>query len=493
MLFNSAAFIFGFLPVVLGGFWWLRAAGHWRQALGFLTLASFVFYGWWNPAYLLLIGFSILSNFGLGIYLQSGRPYARAVLMMGITGNLLLLGVYKYMPFIIPAWRMYLPDDLPLAISFFTFTQIIFLIDCSRGVVQATSPARYGLFVTFFPHLIAGPIVHYRELMHQFATPQLKAQRSYYLAWGLSVFTVGLAQKILLADNLAPYADRAFQLANAGQMLGFFDSWGAALAYSLQLYFDFSGYSDMAVGLALMFGIHLPVNFNAPYRAVNIIDFWRRWHITLSRFFRDYVYAPLGGNRHGWIRQSAAVMVTMLLAGIWHGAGWNFVLWGAYHGVLLLLCHGWQALFKRPSKRIFPGQLLTFGCVVAGWVIFRTSSPQAALHMLEAMMGFQGFSLPSGWRVLLREVLPESAFRDRVPLMQAQILWILAGLGIVWCVPHSAILFRLRDVLLQPVYRLPESRCYWHPSTGWMVMMGMLFALACLGLSRAVPFVYFTF
>jgi len=263
---------------------------------------------------------------------------------------------------------------LPLGISFFTFQKIALLADAYEGKIQSLNFLDYALFVLFFPQLIAGPIVHHSEAMSQFQT-RGPVQAS-VIAMGLTIFAIGLANKVLLADSLAVYATPQFDAAAAGAPLSFLAAWSGALAYTLQLYFDFSGYTDMAIGAALLFGVRLPLNFNSPYKARNIIDFWRRWHMTLSRFLRDYLYIPLGGNRHGKLSRYLNLFITMLFGGLWHGAGWTFIFWGALHGFYLAINHGWEALLARfGAGDVNPGgarrlgaQVVTFLAVVVGWV-----------------------------------------------------------------------------------------------------------------------------
>jgi D-alanyl-lipoteichoic acid acyltransferase DltB (MBOAT superfamily) len=414
MLFNSPEFLFGFLPVTLAAFFAIARAGA-APAAGWLVAASLFFYGWWDARYLALLAASIALNFAVGGWLARSRAVAgharrRAVLALGIGANLALLGYYKYAGFFAATLNQLagaglpVPEIvLPLGISFFTFTQIAYLVDAARGEAADYNPVHYALFVTYYPHLIAGPILHHREMMPQFADAAVYRPDREALALGLTIFLLGLAKKVVLADGFSPYAREAFAAADAGAALTFFAAWGGALAYTLQLYFDFSGYSDMAVGLAKMMRIDLPVNFRSPYKAASIIDFWRRWHITLSRFLRDYLYLPLGGNRRGPARRYANLMITMLLGGLWHGAGWTFVLWGALHGAYLMVNHAWRGVAARLPPLPAParaagraaGWALTFLAVVVAWVFFRAETLDGALGMLGAMAGANGAVLPA--------------------------------------------------------------------------------------------------
>ena len=292
---------------------------------------------------------------------------------------------------------------LPLGISFYTFQQIAFLVEAWRGQFRETDLPRYCTVVTFFPHLIAGPIINYRDVIQQFRSPDFGRPREAMIAMGLTIFIMGMAKKVLLADSIAPQADYVFSAAAAGGDVSLIEAWTGALSYTVQLYFDFSGYSDMAIGLALLLGIRLPINFNSPYKAENIADFWRRWHMTLSQFLRDYLYIPLGGNRCGPTRRTINLMLTMVLGGLWHGAGWTFVIWGALHGFYLVVCHAWTTYFRvkdgsrshlsRRFGRIGAGAL-TFVAVIVAWVFFRATSLDSALLICKAMFGFNGLELP---------------------------------------------------------------------------------------------------
>ncbi len=419
MLFNSPEFIFGFVPLSLLGFFVLARHGA-ALALAWLTLASLVFYGWWNPAWLPLMLASIAFNFVAGREIAAraqgiaSGPLAtlsrRSLVTAAIGINLALLVYFKYAAFLVDsaAWLTgssirWHASELPLGISFFTFTQIAFLVDVYQRKAADFDPVRYGLFVTYFPHLIAGPILHHKEMMPQFARPDIFRFSADRLADGSVIFILGLFKKTVLADTFGGYANPAFAAAGT-QALSLFESWGAALSYTLQIYFDFSGYCDMAIGLALMIGVQLPMNFHSPYKARNIADFWRRWHMTLSRFLRDYLYIPLGGNRRGPMRQQINLMTTMLLGGLWHGAGWTFVIWGGLHGLYLVVFHAWRrglahsGLHQTPTllKAVAAplAWLATFLAVVIAWVFFRAADLPAALSMLRGMAGLHGALLP---------------------------------------------------------------------------------------------------
>lgn len=350
MLFNSFIFIFAFLPVALGGYLLTRLLFKETVWVIWLAACSLLFYAWWKPVYLILIVASILVNYTIGkkMGVSRGRP-KKMLLILGVVMNLGVLAYFKYTNFIFENVGRIIGQDfdfnyivLPLAISFFTFQQIAYLVDAYRGETMEVDFSRYTLFVTFFPQLIAGPIVHHREMLPQFFNKVEHRKLIDNLAVGLSIFAVGLFKKVVIADSLSKWAQPTFAIADMGVSPTFFESWIGALAYTLQLYFDFSGYSEMALGLGRMFGIVLPINFFSPYKARSIIDFWRRWHITLSRFLRDYLYIPLGGSRCGPLRHHVNLFVTMLLGGLWHGAGWTFVIWGMLHAIYLTINHLWR-------------------------------------------------------------------------------------------------------------------------------------------------------
>ncbi len=423
MLFNSWVFLFAFLPVTLAGFFVLGRRSPFAASL-WLGLASLFFYGWWSTKALPLLLGSIFVNYGFGIRLsrisrdaqQLGRATPKLELSVILIANLALLGFFKYVNFFIDnanaamaglgfqPWSA-LSVILPIGISFYTFTQIAFLVDCWHGKVREPSPIHYLLFVTYFPHLIAGPVLHHAQMMPQFREPKTYRPEYDQIALGIAIFVFGLGKKVLIADPLGVFADAFFAGISAGQPASFSNAWCGMLAYTMQIYFDFSGYSDMAIGLSLLFGIRLPINFASPYQARSIVEFWRRWHISLSNFLRDYLYIPLGGNRQGRWRRHLNLLVTMLLGGLWHGASWTFVLWGAAHGVLLIVNHLWRSASARltslasgskPARANWICSLLawplTFACIVFTWVLFRADSVSNAATVYQAMVGLSGFA-----------------------------------------------------------------------------------------------------
>lgn len=396
MLFNSFEFIFIFLPIALIVYFTLAKLRYFRLATTSLVIASLTFYAQWDILYLPLLLASIIFNYIVGSTLERNRK--KYVLYFGVFVNLLLLGYFKYAAFFLTSWNYVLGSELaipnivlPLGISFFTFTQTAYLIDAYRGETKGYSFLTYCLFVTVFPHLIAGPILYHKHMI-----PQFTRLRNFIFSYknfsiGITIFSIGLFKKVVIADSLAPWVKLAFDNA---ERLTFLEAWAGALAYTFQLYFDFSGYSEMAVGLGLMLNLKLPVNFNSPYQAVSIIDFWRRWHITLSEFLKNYLYIPLGGNRRGKFNQMKNIVITMTLGGLWHGAGWTFVAWGALHGFYLAINHAW-----RRTGIELPGLLkwaLTFVCVVIGWVFFRAETMNDALSILYAMAHVGNIVLPGG-------------------------------------------------------------------------------------------------
>jgi len=444
MLFSSTEFIFAFLPAVVLGFFLIAAQGKHQLAILWLIGASLFFYGWWRPEYLALLLASISVNFVIGRALQN--KVSKQTLAFGVIFNLGLIGCYKYADFFLDTLNMAsgaqfekLGLALPLAISFFTFQQIAYLVDVYQGKVNDRSFLHYVLFVTFFPQLIAGPIVHHSETIPQFAR-----RGTFHVSWenfsvGGAIFLIGLYKKVVFADGMGVYANVVFDGAESGDALSFFVAWGGILAYSLQIYFDFSGYSDMAIGLARLFGIRLPINFNSPYKAVNIIDFWRRWHMTLSRFLRDYLYYPMGGNRKGPVRRHINIIITMLLGGLWHGAGWTFIFWGGLHGLMIAVNHGWHALRRAlgqdPARSTPLGRAaaraVTFFAVCVAWAFFRADTWDGALAVLSGMAGMNGFVLPAGLAGLGFDA------GSIAPFDAGGLNWVFILLLVAWFAPNT--------------------------------------------------------
>jgi alginate O-acetyltransferase complex protein AlgI len=394
MLFNSYQFIFLFLPIALIGYFGCGRFGNVMPVI-WLALVSLAFYSVSNWQFVALLLASVAFNYVIGLLLVSQRLRAiprLAVLTVGVAGDLLVLGTFKYAGFFaanlnaIFSTGLTLNILLPVGISFYTFTQIAFLVDAYKGKVAHYALPHYVLFVTYFPHLIAGPILHHKDMIPQFERAEAKRANPHLILCGLMIFAIGLFKKTGLADGIQPLVALAFGPATPS----FDQAWIGALAYTFQLYFDFAGYSDMAIGISLMFGIFLPLNFNSPYKATSITDFWRRWHMTLSQFLRDYLYIPLGGNRHGAVLRYVNLMVTMVLGGLWHGAAWTFVAWGALHGAYLCINHAWNHFAPPVAPRLarsanLAAFLLTFLSVVVAWVFFRADSMASALSILAKM------------------------------------------------------------------------------------------------------------
>jgi alginate O-acetyltransferase complex protein AlgI len=517
MLFNSAIFLFGFLPVALLGFFWIGRLGR-TAAIVWLGLASIFFYAWWNVGNVPLLVVSIAANFALQRLLTRRR--SKSLLILGIALNLAALGYFKYAGFLAATiesaleWGLPVPQvALPLAISFYTFQQIAYLCDSYDALVEDSSFANYMAFITFFPHLIAGPITHHKEIIPQFAKPDFGRPDGSLIAAGVTMFLVGLLKKVIIADTIAMYANPVFDAASRGEMLTMLEAWGGGLAYTLQIYFDFSGYSDMAVGLGLMFGVRLPFNFDSPLKATSIIDYWARWHMTLTRFVTAYIYSPITlwlTRRHAAAgrplpkrgRMTLRTFVTLVawptllafaIIGIWHGAGWQFAVFGVLHGIYLTINHGWRALRKSRGWTwnddhalfVVPSLLLTLACVVLGLVFFRSPDIATAWHLVEAMFGANGLT-----------------FQSTQLLGHRQILLTLVLLAIVWLLPNTQEWLRHVPTglgeLRKPGFiegQLARLGSSWRPSPAVAVAIGILaFVTIAKAISAASPeFIYFNF
>jgi len=515
MLFNSYPFLFGFFPVVFAGFFLLARKSHAGAAV-WLGLASLVFYGWWSPAAVFLLLGSVCANYWFGQQLVPARLSAaggrsersrKLLLWLAVGANLALLAFFKYADFLIANLNLVLGEwnapkleplgiPLPIGISFYTFTQIAFLVDCWQGKVLERKFRHYLLFVTYFPHLIAGPVLHHKQMMPQFAQAETYRLHLDKLALGAFIFAIGLAKKLLIADSLAESADVLFGGVPFGVQPKFLMAWLGVLAYAFQIYFDFSGYSDMALGLSLCFGIRLPINFDSPYRATSIIEFWRRWHISLSTFLRDYLYIPLGGNRLGRLRRYLNLMVTMLLGGLWHGASWTFVLWGAAHGAMLAVNHLWSEWFGSGARRGPVARVacwaLTFVCVCLAWVLFRADSLDSAGKIYAGMFGLNGFSLPAP----LSEKL--AGLRSFASLSFDGVWQGLAGPSMLTLLGGLAAAL-LISVACPPVARIYEQGASFRIGR-WPLFdrrvgfaVGLLLAFAVLSIGKLSPFLYFQF
>jgi alginate O-acetyltransferase complex protein AlgI len=478
MLFNSYPFIFLFLPIVLAGYFWLGRSSNLAPVV-WLALASLAFYSVSNWQFVGLLLASVAFNYFIGWLLiakQLGSTSRFAVLTAGVAGDLLVLGAFKYAGFFAANLNALFSTGivvnilLPVGISFYTFTQIAFLVDAYHGNVARYALPHYALFVTYFPHLIAGPILHHKDMIPQFESERTKRPDPHLILCGLIVFAIGLFKKTCLADGIQPLVAPAF----GANYPSFDQAWIGALAYTFQLYFDFSGYSDMAIGISLMFGIFLPLNFNSPYKATSIIDFWRRWHMTLSQFLRDYLYIPLGGNRRGRTLRYVNLMITMLLGGLWHGAAWTFVVWGALHGAYLCVNHAWSNYGPELAPRFArvgnaAAFVLTFVSVVVAWVFFRADSVSSATFVLSRMAD------------------PTNIVFGRGEMVNAMFIAVYAA--IAWFAPSTQEIMGYDH----------KNRVVGENLNGWLRRPGFLYATATvlafgvLGISQHSEFIYFRF
>jgi len=545
MLFNSSVFLFWFLPAALLGYYLLAHLAGSFYAKVWLCAASFVFYGWWNPAFLLLLGGSILFNFWLSRFLhdtEAADSRQSWILGLGVAANLLLLFYYKYLfPFLGFLHQLGWSGDygsviLPIGISFFTFTQIGYLVDCRQGQVEERSFLSYVLFVTFFPHLIAGPILHHREIMPQFANDATYRFRSDYFAPGLTLFCFGLIKKVVLADSIAPWAEIGFAHAPGTPFL---QAWSVVLAYSMQLYFDFSGYSDMAVGLGGMFGVRLPLNFNSPYKSASIIEFWQRWHMTLTRYLTLLLYNPISlsivrrRQQAGLPTGRQAVesvagfstlivfptLSTMFLAGLWHGAGLQFIVYGVLHGVYLSVNHAWRLFRPATTLAKLKGfaavwgtawrVLLTYLAVLVAQIFFRADSVSDAVALLAGTVGLHGSGLPLTIPLgnvhylgflqdfLLQHQLVAVGLRslyNESTLPLASNLALALGLGVIaFTAPNVYQILDKCSPALAKVQPMPWHRLIWHPTRAWAILTAVLLFVAVQHFNHTARFLYFQF
>lgn len=546
MLFSSYGFLFCFLPLALLAWQFaVPLAGRWRAAPGVLLLGiSLIFYALWGLGFLALFLALIGMNSALGTALADAperasapgpawrplsRPWSRrALLTLGVTLNVLPLVWFKYSAFLADTAASLLgldwqcaPPALPLGISFYTFIQIAWLVSIARGQVAPQGLLRHALFVSCFPWVISGPIVRYEQMGPQLE--RLGPVDAGMRAQGFVLLSLGLAKKILLADSIGAYADAVFSAAQGGIVPSVLEAWIGSLAYTFQLYFDFSGYTDMALGLGLMFGLRLPENFDSPYKATGIVDFWRRWHMTLSAWLRDFLYIPLGGNRHGRPRQYCNLVLTMLIGGAWHGAGWTFILWGALHGGMLVVNHWFRAAIRGSrAERLLasaPGRLvciaLTFFCINFCWVLFRAPGLETARVMYDAMFcgqllawqpvplsgadagaglaGFLAWLDPGNPQSLMAALLPNHFLAGWLPWA----LLLVCGV-VVWLCPNSRQIVHGREGSAEGRAGRPEAAgrrawLVWRPSRAWATGLAVLTLVSLLLASRATNFLYFQF
>lgn len=483
MLFNSYTFIFAFLPIMLLGYFWLVSKRLIIESKLWLVGGSLFFYSFWNIYYLPLLLSSIFVNFFAGSALAKGKEQKitkKQLLIFGIIFNIALLGFFKYTDFLLSNLNTLgthfelLHIILPLGISFFTFTQIAFLVDAYKGKVKEYNLLNYMLFVSYFPHLLAGPILHHSEMMPQFASRWNWAVRWRNLAVGLFLFSIGLFKKVVIADTFSEWANTGFDTATT---LNLFEAWATSLSYTFQLYFDFSGYTDMAIGMSLMFNIKLPINFNSPYKARDIQDFWRRWHITLSRFLRDYIYIPLGGNQTSKMRNYFNLFFVFLIGGIWHGASWMFVVWGALHGIAIVIHRIWKDLGLRMWNWL--GWFITFNFVNIAWVFFRAKDLESAEKVLGGMVGIGGVVLPD-------KLAGKLAFLEKYGIGFESWLGDIGGNAWTLFLIASAVVFTLM------VRNSAELSKNFKPNWNYLLAM-IILSSSLLFIQKASAFLYFNF
>jgi len=518
LLFNSYEFILLFFPLCAIGYYACARFFSLGTALGFLVIGSLFFYAYWNPAYLLLLIVSIGCNFLLGrVLCTPGVQLKRALLVLGITANLGLLAWFKYANLLDDGMNVTLGARwdpatviLPLAISFYTLQQIAFLVDAYRGLTREFNLLHYCLFVCFFPQLIAGPILRHREIVPQFLGGVNTQSLWSNVAVGISIFAIGLFKKTVIADGLATNVEPVFDTKWLPHV-DFFLAWGSSLAYTFQLYFDFSGYTDMAVGAARVFGVRLPVNFFSPYKATSIIEFWQRWHITLSRFLRDYLFSPLGANSAGELRAVVALLATLLLVGLWHGASWTFLAWGAVQGGCLALNHSWRFATRRMGLDLSRHALykvlswvLTLVALVFSWVYFRAPTLDHGNHIALAMLGMKGFEIPAG--ILARagglgEYLMALGFAPVMgggSVLVTNFSWIAFSLIVVLALPNVAQVFNRHEPVIyenDEVFKRDRAASFitWKVSGWWALAIAIMAIAGLLTLQQVSEFIYFRF
>jgi len=531
MLFSSIPFLVFFAIVYLLVYMASKVNNSRSMQMWIILIASLFFYSYWNPPFLILLGLSVIVNYLLSVVILKNHESSsknNLPFYFGLIFNLGLIAYYKYAYFLIDSINAMLStniairDDifLPLGISFFTFQQIAFLIDCKKGLSKKYNFKEYTLFISFFPQLIAGPIVHHKEMMPQFEDTSKKLITYENFSVGLVLLAIGFFKKLVIADNAALICDPFFAKSTTQASLYFIDSWVGVLAYTFQIYFDFSGYCDMALGVARMLGIVLPINFFSPYKSRNISDFWRLWHITLSRFLRDYVYIPLGGNRKGKSRRYMNLMATMLVGGLWHGASWTFVVWGGLHGLYLVLHQFWLFiikslnLFKKESRIIaslgnFSSILLTFLAATFAWVFFRATTFDSAFEITQAMLGQSGMGTLKGSLTFFsdgqfRGILNMFGIPEHINVKHYAHLESFLVLGviafIVFVLPNSVQIAEKYNPVIDPSKVLAaysekfrKVNISFSPTIGWAVFIAVIFVFSVLNMTRTSPFLYFQF
>ena len=503
------------MPVVFAGFFLIARKSH-DGAIAWLSLASIFFYAYWSPYALPIMMISICVNYWLGLHLSNPSvKYRQSLMVLAITLNLLALGYFKYANFFIANTNVLrsamgmeslspLSIILPIGISFFTFTQIAFLVDSYQDKVKERSFLQYVLFVSFFPHLLAGPVIHHKQMMPQFSDPKTFSFNYEKIKLGIIIFTIGLGKKILLADPLGGYADILFNGIKSGEIPHLMISWLGSLAYTLQIYFDFSGYSDMAVGLSLFFGIWLPFNFNSPLKATSMIDFWQRWHMSLTKYINEYLYTPIalklmriGIGKSSLIEAIYSLVIptlaVMLIVGLWHGANWTFVIFGAMHGVFLVINHLWRkrTFFVRPKNvkasklSLLISWMLTFLSIMTAMVMFRSDSVTMAVEVYKGMLGINGiytnaeYAPPSFLTHLINGAL--EAHNEDIRIL---ILLLFIGLALSLCFPNTSKILATKRSIITKI--LVEKKV-------GAIFIAALFAICILQMNYVSPFLYFQF
>lgn len=520
MVFSSYNFLLFFLPCLCIILYFAQRLNKIHLII-LLIVSSLIFLGFWDWKLLWVLLFSIFINFAIAsviLKLQEKYILKKTFLVIGIIFNLSLLGYFKYSNFFIDNINQFFNYNisslnliLPLGISFYTFQQIAYLIDIHRKEVKKHNLIYYLLFVTFFPQLIAGPIVHHKEMMPQF----LKGKAGYFkinlVACGITFFTIGLFKKVIMADSMSTYASPVFEAAGKGILVPFFEAWGGTFAYTFQIYFDFSGYSDMAIGLGLIFGLKLPINFFSPYKSSNLIEFWKSWHITLSRFLKYYLYFPLGGNKNGIFRKYINIFLVMVIGGFWHGANWTFVIWGFMHGVGIILCHLWNDFFNKgnihnkrskSSVKKWMGCFLTIIFINFTWVFFRSQNLESAMIVIDGMLGLNGIILPKTYLIYFEpfvNILSNYNIKFEESYLffgKDQVLTLLIFLLIILLFPNSNEFINYQSSKNQINSNETKNllkKINWKPTSFWAILLSLLTILCLIFMSRSGEFLYFQF
>ena len=522
MLFNSIEFLLLFLPITLLIYYLLIIRFNNEFHIYFLVLASLFFYGWWEPKYVSIILLSIILNYSFSQLLLRYKKNIRLnkfFLFLGIFLNLILLMYFKYIFFVLESINNFYKINftfpeivLPLGISFFTFQQIAFLIDVNKKGMFKKRLNHYFLFVTFFPQLIAGPIVHYQDMINQYYDLKKKIKEVWKnISLGFTLITIGLFKKVIIADKLAIWSDKAFLYSANEGILTFLEGWINVLCFSFQIYFDFSAYSDIALGLALLFGLRLPINFFSPYKATSIIEFWRRWHITLSSFLKNYLYIPLGGNKKGKLNHYFNLFIVMTIGGIWHGAGWTFVLWGMVHGIFLFINHLFnqfkflnQSHFQNTIIYICFFRFITFLFVTLAWVLFRAENVDSALNIYKSLFGLNGFSLPTHYEYLIGNFSYYLKYLgwnfENLPNYGGgfQIIWVVLMFFWIWFLPNATQLMSNHEVFWRTrdfKFTIEKSYLKWVPYKIYSVLFALIFVFIIVKIFQGQEgeFIYFQF